>query len=171
MHGAKLTMPNGRRFAIVARSGSYSICWQSLPPELQQPSPGKRWHPISASIYKGQLSDDEQLEGLCCMVRDPVDRFRSACARQGVTPGNGLTRAVIDVHFWSLERMGLLAAGVTHFRFPDQLDACAQWLGLPVPVQQLNDSNDAEKPILTPEQEAEVCEIYAADIALWESLK
>jgi len=29
----------------------------------------------------------------------------------------------------------------------------------------------ASKPLLTPEQEARVREIYAADIALWESLQ
>ena len=104
------------------------------------------------------------------MVRDPVERFRSACARQGVSVEEGLTRQEYDVHFWPLAYMGLLAKGVTHFRFPDQLDACAAWLGLETPVPQTNAESESQKPALTPEQEARVRETYAADIALWESL-
>ena len=105
------------------------------------------------------------------MVRDPVERFRSACARQGVTVEEGLGRQDSDVHFWSLAHMGLLAEGVRHFRFPDQLDACAEWLGLETPVPPTNDEPESNKPILTPEQETAVRAAYAADIALWESLQ
>lgn len=172
MQGAKITVPNGRRFAVVARSGSYSICWQSLPESLQhRPDDAVRWHPISVAPTRDALSDDEVPDGLCCMVRDPVERFRSSCARQGVSADEGLQLTTYDGHFWSLELMGLLATGVTHFRFPDQLDACAEWLGLTTPVPQLNEEADAGKPILTAEQEARVREIYADDIALWESLQ
>ena len=67
--------------------------------------------------------------------------------------------------------MGLLQDGVTYFHFPDQLNDCAEWLGLPTPVPQLNEEAEESKPILTPEQEARVREIYADDIALWESLQ
>jgi hypothetical protein len=105
------------------------------------------------------------------MVRDPVERFRSACARQGVSVEEGLTRLDVDVHFWALAHMGLLADGVTHFRFPEQLDACAEWLGLETPAPQTNDEPEASKPTLTPEQETAVRAAYAADIALWESLQ
>lgn len=172
MIGAKLTLPNGKRFTIVARSGSYSICWQSLPADRQTvPANKLRWHPISASPYGGANDSDEPAVGMCCMVRDPVERFRSSCARQQCTPENGLERSSWDVHFWSLAQMGLLAAGVTHFRFPDQLNACAEWLGLPTPVPQLNEESDDQKPDLTPEQEAAVRAAYAADISLWESLQ
>jgi hypothetical protein len=172
MIGAKIELPNGRRFAIVARSGSYTICWQSLPPELQQvPAGSTRWHPISAAPGKGPLELDEPPVGLCCMVRDPVERFRSSCARQQVTAEVGLTRTEGDVHFWTLSHMGLLQEGVTYFRFPDQLNACAEWLGLPTPVPTLNAEADANKPTLTAAQEAAIRTAYAADIALWESLQ
>jgi len=176
MHGGKIAVSNGRRFALVARSGSYSIVWQALPEESRVPDASHsirgRWHPIDAAGDRASpLQSDEPAEGLCCMVRDPVERFRSACARQGVSVEEGLTRQDSDVHFWSLAHMGLLAEGVTHFRFPDQLDACAEWLGLETPVPQTNDEPEADKPTLTPEQEARVREIYAADIALWESLQ
>ena len=56
------------------------------------------------------------------------------------------------------------------FRFEDGLDAVAEYLGLPVPLPQLDATDEADKPTLTAEQEARVREIYAADIALWESL-
>ena len=59
---------------------------------------------------------------------------------------------------------------VRYFRFEDQLDEAAAWLGLPTPLPQEDATSEASKPTLTPEQEARVREIYAADIALWESL-
>jgi len=172
MRGAKLTMLDGKRFAVVARSGSYAICWQSLPQELQRvPTGSQRWHPISASPYKGSMLDDETAIGICCMVRDPIERFRSSCARQQVSVEEGLTRTEWDVHFWPLKSMGLLQEGVTHFRFPDQLNDCAEWLGLPSPVPQLNEEAEELKPVLTPEQETAIRTTYAEDIALWESLQ
>lgn len=172
MIGAKIAVSNGRRFAIVARSGSYTICWQSLPPELQTvPAGSTRWHPISVAPGKGPLERDEPPVGLCCMVRDPIERFRSSCARQQLTVEQGLKQTEGDVHFWPLSHMGLIQEGVQYFRFPDQLNACAEWLGLPTPVPQLNAEADEGKPVLTAEQEAAVRELYADDVALWELLQ
>jgi hypothetical protein len=170
MNGAKITTYNGRRFALVTRSGSYSIIWQAIPEDSRIPNEG--WHPINATTNTigSPLAIDEPAEGLCCMVRDPVERFRSACARQNVTVEQGLELFETDVHFWSLSYMGLLTEGVTHFRFPDQINDCLEWLGLPTPVPQLNEEAEELKPTLTPEQEARVREIYADDIVLWESL-
>jgi hypothetical protein len=108
---------------------------------------------------------------MACLVRDPVERFRSACARQNVTPEVGLSRVTVDVHFWPLQLIGVIHPNVTHFRFPDQIDACAEWLGLETPVPQLNEEADENKPVLTAEEEAAVRAAYAADIALWESLQ
>jgi hypothetical protein len=175
MIGAKITLPNGRRFAIVARSGSHTICWQSLPQELQTvpegPIGSKRWHPISVAPGGAPIEHDEKPFGLCCMVRDPIERFRSSCARQKVSVEEGLTLTEWDVHFWSLKFMGLHQEGVTHFRFPDQLNDCAEWLGLPTPVPQLNEESDSGKPTLTADQEIAVRTAYADDIALWDSLQ
>jgi hypothetical protein len=171
MKGAKITLPNDRRFAIVPRSGSYAIVWQAIPTSARTPSDG--WHPINATTdtIGSPLQADEPAEGLCCLVRDPVERFRSACARQGVSVEEGLARRDADVHFWTLDSMGLLAEGVDHFAFPAQIDACAEWLGLETPVPQLNGEPEEAKPVLTAEQEAAVRAAYAADIALWESLQ
>lgn len=171
MKGAKITLPNGKKFALVARSGSYSIIWQALPENLRNPV-GDRWHPINATTHTiGSPLDDNDIPNLCCLVRDPVERFRSACARQQKSVEEGLESISFDVHFWTLESMGLLAEGITHFRFPDQIDECSQWLGLETPVPQLNEEDEESKPVLTPEQEAAIRATYAADIALWESLQ
>ena len=56
------------------------------------------------------------------------------------------------------------------FRFEDGLQECAEWLGIATPIAVVAESNEDNKPSLTAEQEARVREIYAADIALWESL-
>lgn len=171
MRGAKITVANGRRFALVTRSGSYAIIWQAIPEESRIPSQG--WHPINATTHTigSPLQADEPAEGLCCLVRDPVERFRSACARQGVSVEEGLERSSWDVHFWPLDYMGLLEEGVEHFAFPSQIDDCAEWLGLETPVPALNAESEAGKPTLTTAQEAAVRELYADDIALWESLQ
>jgi hypothetical protein len=171
MRGAKITVANGRRFALVTRSGSYAIIWQAIPEALRTPREG--WHPINATADNigSPLQTGEPAEGLCCLVRDPVERFRSACARQGVSVEDGLAALNSDVHFWPLESMGLLSAGVTHFSFPDQIDDCADWLGLETPVPQLNAEPEENKPTLTQEQEAAVRAAYSADVALWESLQ
>jgi hypothetical protein len=171
MKGAKITLPNGKKFALVARSGSYSIIWQALPENLRNPE-GERWHPINATTNTiGSPLNSDDISDLCCLVRDPVERFRSACARQQKTVEEGLESISFDVHFWTLESMGLLAEGVAHFRFPDQIDACAQWLGLEMPVPQLNEETEESKPVLTQEQEQLIRQAYAADYALFTALQ
>jgi len=55
------------------------------------------------------------------------------------------------------------------FLFPD-IAGMAEYLGIVAPKEQINVC-PADKPILTSEQEARVREIYADDIALWESLQ
>ena len=170
MKGAKITLPNGKKFALVSRSGSYSVIWQALPENLRNPV-GERWHPINATTHTiGSPLNNDDISDLCCLVRDPVERFRSACARQQKTVEEGLNLIEVDVHFWTLESMGLLAEGITHFIFPDQIDECAQWLELETPVPILNNEPEEDKPVLTEEQKILIREAYSADITLWESL-
>lgn len=170
MKGAKITLPNGKKFALVPRSGSYSIIWQALPISLRNPE-GERWHPINATTNTiGSPLNSDDISDLCCLVRDPVERFRSACARQQKTVEEGLELIEKDVHFWTLESMGLLAEEINHFRFPDQIDDCAQWLGLETPVPILNEELEEDKPVLTEEQKILIREAYSSDVELWESL-
>ncbi len=168
MKGAKITLPNSKRFALIPRSASYAIIWQAIPEYLR--IPGDNWHPIKATTNNigSPLEVDEPADGLCCLVRDPIERFRSACARQKVTPEEGLQRLQTDVHFWPISDMGLLVDGVTYFRFPYEIDACANWLGLQTPVPKLNEEPESEKPTLTEQQKLAIQIAFADDIAMWE---
>jgi hypothetical protein len=58
-----------------------------------------------------------------------------------------------------------------YFLFESQLQECAEWLGLPTPLLHIDASIESNKPILTPDQEAIVRQMYADDIILWESLQ
>jgi hypothetical protein len=60
---------------------------------------------------------------------------------------------------------------VRYFRFEDQLDIAAEWLGLSTPLSQEDATNQVDKPILTQEQENIVKQIYANDLTLWQSLQ
>jgi hypothetical protein len=172
MKGAKITLPNERRFALVPRSGSYSIIWQSIPKEDRKPNVSY-WHPINATsaTIGSPLKENESTNGLCCLVRDPIERFRSACARQKKSVEEGLSSIQDDVHFWTLLDMGLLQDGTTYFRFPDQIDICAEWLGLSTPVPKLNGESEGGKPILTDEEVDYIRFAYSADISVWQSLQ
>jgi hypothetical protein len=68
---------------------------------------------------------------------------------------------------------GVLSGGslIRPFLFESQLQACADWLGITVPLPQLDATEESEKPSLTAEQESRVREFFAVDIALWESLQ
>jgi len=106
------------------------------------------------------------------IVRDPVERFRSACAQTGKPPETAIAEIrqlpVYNVHFWPTSR--LVVQGVQIFRFEDQLEEAAKYLGLDLPLPVANES-ELKKPELTKEQRSEVESIYANDIALHQSTK
>ena len=98
------------------------------------------------------------------IVRNPVERFRSMCAHR--------SERTLEEHLaWPTYGPLLQGNFAKYFRFENQLDEAAEWLGLPTPLPQEDATDPALKPNLTPEQEARVREMYADDIALWESLK
>ena len=169
MQGAKITLPNGRRFALVPRSGSYSIIWLAISEHNRTPDI-EGWHPINSTTDNigSPLLDNEPTENLCCLVRNPIDRFKSSCARVGVTPKEAFDLINQDIHFWTLEYMGLLQEGITYFKFPTEIDTCSEWLGLETPVIKMN--QEPVHPILTQQEENIVRQIYQNDIILWESL-
>jgi hypothetical protein len=117
-------------------------------------------HP--ASLLPTEIFVDQK--GLGMIVRNPVERFRSACA---CMPSRALEEHLNGPLYRPLPQ-GEFAR---YFRFEDQLNEAAEWLGLPTPLPQEDATDPALKPNLTPEQEARVRDIYADDIALWESLK
>jgi hypothetical protein len=164
---------NNKALVLVARSGSYSLMLSMLPKSrelcMAEYTSDQRWHPIM-HLRGHDLRNGLPPQPAACMVRDPIERFRSACARQNKTVEEGLGLRDSDVHFWSLKDMGLLESGVTYFRFPDQINDCAEWLGLPTPVPQDNEETEELKPVLAAEELTAIRLAYADDIALYESL-
>lgn len=160
----------GRALALVTRSGSHAVMNLMLPEVYEKRVSIKedRWHPImnlEARDLRRGLPECE----VCCLVRNPVDRFRSACARRNKTVEEGLMED--EAHFWTIESMGLLNDKIEHFLFPEQIDECASWLGLPTPVPRLNEEKDERKPVLSAHQLELVIEKYRNDNALYQKLK
>jgi hypothetical protein len=90
-------LPNGKAFAFVARCGSTSIaasCLHSFYPDLYE-----KWLQIPDREHGGYAHRllphkvaYELPPGCLVIVRDPVDRFMSLCARTGTDPSLALVR-------------------------------------------------------------------------------
>lgn len=162
--------------ALVTRSGSHCLFKVIL--ETHHPSPivfqseTERWHPIRSipvtnTIDIAQTPIPEQLT-FAVIVRDPIERFRSACARLGQTPAEVIAGSLGNVHTWTLESMGLINhPQARYFLFPE-LEQCTRFLGLPTPLQKLNE--EPVKPDLSEEDLQFVTEYYASDIELYNNL-
>ena len=162
--GSVLRSPiNNNAILLTPRTGSHSLTlaaiaqwWPDTVVENSAQHPAS-WIPHQES-YEGGTK-----ENVGVIVRNPVERFRSMISHRKLNVDAQLERPMY----------GPLPAGpfVKYFRFEDQLNAAAEWLGLQTPLPQEDATSEADKPTLTLEQEARVREIYAADIALWESLQ
>ena len=147
---------------LTPRSGSHSLAVAAMRhfwPHVTMDTEG--CHP--ASQFPVQETYTGIQTNLAVIVRNPIERFRSMIAHRHLDVDEQLTRPM----YGALEQGNF----VRYFRFEDQLNDAAEWLGLPVPLPQEDATSEADKPTLTPEQEARVREIYADDIILWESLQ
>ena len=152
-----LTTPhgNGNGTAYPAGNSADSIRTQSLCPKLADPKD----RPVTLLA-----------------VRDPVEKFRSACVESKVVDvdakltdleTNAFPR---DAHFWLQSRL-LEGNLIKLYRFPSDLDALATEAGLSLPLPNIDGDNDSgAKPVLSQAQVARVQAIYADDIALYESI-
>lgn len=151
----------GNALVFTPRSGSHSVAYAAL----------LAWWPdklvLLPTVGHGvSLCPEEHWDGsnpnVGMIVRDPVERFRSMIAHKHLNIDEQLIAPIY----------GRLPNGnfARYFKFERDLDAVCEWLGLPTPLPHEDASDEADKPTLTPEQEARVREIYADDIALWESL-
>ena len=150
-------------------------------------------HLIQTAAYpNGKGPDNTQVHWLCpsekepskpvvLLVREPVDRFRSAMAQVGLADVDVALEALEqdgeiqfprrkrrlreDVHF---RHQHELLRGGTAYRLED-IDEAATLIGLPLPLPTINEAS-RPKPSLTPEQEARVLTYYAQDAALHASL-
>jgi hypothetical protein len=157
-----LRSPNGNGIHLTPRSGSNSLsiaAFATFWPDIEIPTD---MHPANAFPSDENWDGTNQNVGL--IVRHPVERFRSMCAHR--------TDRTLEEHLDS-PMYGPLPQGdfTRYFGFETELDAAAEWLGMPTPLPQEDATDEAAKPTLTAEQEARVREIYADDIALWESLQ
>lgn len=112
------------------------------------------------------IADDGKSE-LVAVIRDPIDRFLSGCARKKWSIDEGiaeLKKDKPDFHirpqytFLSEQRPTKL------FKFPNQIDELASYLGLPTPVPKLNSSKSKDTPNV--EQLNWLIEYYKKDFEL-----
>jgi hypothetical protein len=136
--------------------------------------PGKsaantRWHGLVATC------DASDKPATLIPVRDPIEKFRSACAEDNITDVDAHLDWLEEnpdiprlAHFWPQSR---LIAGnlVKLYRFPADLDALATEAGLALPLPNIAGDNQP-KPTLSPTQLVRVQAIYADDITLFESI-
>lgn len=134
-----------------------------LPPGVSEP-------PLQRVVPNGQPAPDA---ALAVVLRDPVERFRSACARANITAAEGLAQ-LSQGHGTAIAMLAPVSnllrntdrGCITFFRFPDELGSLAEWLGTG-PIGPENASDPGTKPDLTPDELAAVETAYAEDIELF----
>ena len=135
-----------------------------------------RWVPKRFSSYGFKVAQ---------IVREPVERFRSAVAFMNLIERCGSIEDILDDlinEHGQLDNLRGTVAGNFHFRPQtrfrgdityfrmDQLQECADFLGIEVPLKTINITKN-EKPILTKKQEDLIRDYYSNDVALWETIK
>lgn len=106
------------------------------------------------------------------IVRDPVERFRSACAESGVKDLDVKlieleTDANRNLHF---NKQSDVIGEIKLFKFEEHLEVAATLLGLAWPLPHIPSLDKAPKPDLTREQISRIEAIYADDITLHTSI-
>jgi len=189
--------------ALNAKCGSSSLARAII----RQFQPKQEWLICTAAFPAGKTAADRQWHWMCkgkatpdkpvvLLVRDPVERFVSACQQIGISTKDvdaaieslskgkpvpslakrprrrgdksrpGLLRE--NIHF---RNQHSLAAGETLcFRFPEHLPDVAKLLGIEGDLPKDNAAK-RDKPVLTKKQEAAVKALYAEDAALFAAIK
>lgn len=164
---------NNKALALVTRSGSHALMNLMLSkdnvPYVPENLKDQKWHPIM-NLQGYDLRHGFPEMPICCIVRNPIERFKSSCARRNKNVQQGLLEDD-DPHFWTMESMGLLNEKIKYFLFPQQIDDCAIWLGLPIPVPRLNEEQESKKPILDQNEIELVVQKYYNDNELYLKLK
>lgn len=161
-----INLPNNKTFAWAPRSGSTAILraltTTFFPEQLAIPvSTPNGVDPDPHCLCPSASSPTDGNE-LVILLRDPVERFRSACARTNKTPEEGLASLSSNAHFTPYsEWFYRLPSTFTAFSFETEFDACTTYLGVGVIPQENEGQN---KPTLNSEQLTAVQEAYASDI-------
>lgn len=141
--------------------------------------------PFRVHYPAGKSADNTRWQGICpkinpadrpvvlLLLRDPFDKFRSACAESRVADVDAkLTELEAgfgrDMHFWPQSR---LLYGVTKlYRFPVDMEDFANEAGLTYPLPDIDGGHKRPKPSINHKQLERLKTIYADDIALYESI-
>ena len=117
------------------------------------------------------IVDDGKKE-LISVLRNPVDRFLSGCARKKWTVAEGIEELKNDNPDFHIRAQYTFLSEdrpTKFFKFPNQIDEIASYLGLPTPVPIKNAS--ITKPIPTDEQLIWLNEYYKKDFELFNEIK
>jgi len=195
---AKYFIAGDRLLAFNFKCATSSFCWAIIKkyyPETLDALTNKTSYPEGRSA---ETSMNHQFvptrtrpdRPVAALIREPVERFRSAIVFTGVYPKHSVDELITELyeengtvksgpmgqmklidnhHFSHQHRFGLECEDITYFRMPDQINEAAEWLGLDTPLTKINSAR-SEKPNLTQEQIDKIQEFYKKDIVLWESI-
>jgi hypothetical protein len=146
---------------LIPRSGSHSLATAAMRTFWPDIEITDEAHP--ATCFGSEEWWDGTNQNIAIIVRNPIERFRSMCAHK--------PEKTIEEHLNRPVYGPLPKGNFKYFLFETQLNECAEWLGLPTPLPHIDASIESNKPVLTPDQETILKQIYAEDVALWESLQ
>ena len=138
----------------------------------------EKYYPFLAKIdnvtlhFKIPSIVDDNKSELLAVLRNPIDRFLSGCARKNWTVTQGieeLKKDNVDLHIRPQSSFLSEDRSTKFFKFPDQIDELATYLGLPTPVPRKNISKS--KPIPNNEELIWLTEYYKKDFELFNSIK
>lgn len=168
-------------------------------PEIEDYLQTKVIYPDGVSVENKQLhqhvpSRMNPDRPVALLVREPVSRFRSAIGYLHLSESvDDVLRIMMEENGESIKNANGRNMGgrrgfagdihlrkqtrfihdddidITYFRMPDQIDECAEWLGLPTPLVHVNETS-GPKPDLTNDQIDKIKKYYKSDIELWESI-
>lgn len=170
---------NNIHVASISRAGASAIARAaifSIEPEYKIVSLSGNQENVERALnltkWQGSMPRTELPESPLIPVRDPIERFRSACAEENKTADEALEN--LDAGNFSFPfkfTSDYLRDQSKLFKFPEHIDSIAEELGLSeIPVVNDSETSNKSKPDLTPEQLERVQEIYADDIALYNSI-
>ncbi len=171
------TTPSGVNVSGIGKNGSTAIGKAILEQFYPEKKPVMLGADSSNSPgWQAYAPKVETPDSAMIIIRDPVERFRSALAQMRLTYSVDMVLDEIEsggvladnYHFKSASKY--IVKNSLLYKFPEHIDTIASDLGLSdIPL--VNDaSNNPSKPDLTPDQLTRVQAIYADDIALYESI-